>query len=165
MWSDVENVPQWQEQIVQVTRTGPRTSHWTMRAADRTIEWNSEILAAVPGRRLAWRTVDGDVMQAGEVVFEPAPGNRGTLVTLLQEFQIGKLANAIASLVSRNPKQTAIENLRHFKSLAETGEIPRTQGQSHGTRGTVASTKESMYGEHIPTPPGSNSAVHAAGGE
>src|ERR1700743_808344 len=46
MWSDLENIPQWQEQIVSVTRTGDRTSHWTMQAGDQTIEGNSEILAA-----------------------------------------------------------------------------------------------------------------------
>ena len=36
------------------------------------------------------------------------------------------------TIVGRNPKQAVIENLRHFKALAETGEIPRTQGQPHG---------------------------------
>jgi hypothetical protein len=30
-----------------------------------------------------------------------------------------------------------IENLRHFKALAETGEIPRTQGQPHEDRGMI----------------------------
>jgi uncharacterized membrane protein len=160
MWADIENAPQWQEQIVQVTRTGNRTSRWTMRAGDKTIEWNSEILNAEPGRRLAWRALDGDLRQAGEVIFELAPGNRGTLVTLLQEFEIGKLKSALATIGNRNPKQTAIENLRHFKALAETGEIPRTQGQSHGPRGTIAGAKESMYGENIPTPPGQSLAAN-----
>jgi uncharacterized membrane protein len=165
MWSDLENVPQWQEQVVQVNRTGDRTSRWTMRAGDKTIEWNSEILNAEPGRRLTWRTVDGDLCQAGEVIFEPSPGNRGTLVTLLQEFEIGKLKNALATIGSRNPKETAIENLRHFKALAETGEIPRTQGQPHGPRGTIAGAKESMYGEKIPTPPGQARAAQTGSGK
>src|ERR1019366_8416025 len=42
MWRDVENAPRWQEQIVQVTRTGDATSHWTMRSRDKTIEWDSQ---------------------------------------------------------------------------------------------------------------------------
>jgi uncharacterized membrane protein len=163
LWSDLENAPRWQEQLVQVTQTGPRTSHWIMRAGDNTYEWNSEILAAEPGRRLAWRTIDGDLPNAGEVVFEPAPGNRGTLVTLLQEFAIGKLKSAMATVGNRNPKQMATENLRHFKALAETGEIPRVQGQPHGPRGTIAGAKESMYGEKIPTPPGQDRAGRTAG--
>jgi uncharacterized membrane protein len=112
-----------------------------------------------PGRRLAWRSLDGDLHQAGEVVFEPAPGNRGTLVTLLQEFELGKFEKALASIGNRSPKQTAIENLRHFKALMETGEIPRTQGQSHGPRGMIAGAKESMYGEKIPTPLGEGRAA------
>jgi uncharacterized membrane protein len=165
MWSDLENVPQWQEQMVQVTRTGDRTSHWTMRAGDKTIEWSSEIVSAEPGRRIAWRTVDGDLHQAGEVIFESASGNRGTLVTLLQEFEIGKFKSVLATIGNRNPKQAAIENLRHFKALAETGEIPRTQGQPHGPRGTVAGVKESVYGEKIPVPPGESRAAQTGSGK
>jgi uncharacterized membrane protein len=165
MWSDLENIPQWQEQIVSVTRTGDRTSHWTMQAGDKTIEWNSEILAAEPGRRLAWKTIDGDLHQAGEVIFEPAPGYRGTLVTLLQEFEIGKWKSAMATIGNRNPKQGVIENLRHFKALAETGEIPRVQGQPHGPRGLVAGAKESMYGEKIPTPAGQSRAAGTGSGK
>ena len=69
---------------------------------------------------------------------------------------MGKLASAWETLVGRNPKQAVIENLRHFKALAETGEIPRTHGQPHGPRGTIAGIKKSMYGEEIATPPGLN---------
>ncbi|MGB8833299.1 MAG: SRPBCC family protein [Candidatus Sulfotelmatobacter sp.] len=158
MWRDVESAPLWQEQIARVTRTGEKTSHWVMRSRDKendkTIEWNSEILADEPGRRIAWRSVGGDSDNAGEVVFEPSPGRKATLVTVLQEFRMGKLANAWETIVGRNPKQAVIENLRHFKALAETGEIPRTEGQPHGPRGTIAGIKESVYGEKIATPPG-----------
>ena len=69
---------------------------------------------------------------------------------------MGKLANAWETFVGRNPKQAVIENLRHFKVFAETGEIPRTQGQPHGSRGTIANLKGSMYGEKIATPPALN---------
>jgi uncharacterized membrane protein len=136
-----------------------------MQTGDKTLEWNSEILAAEPGRRLAWKTTDGDLYQAGEVMFEPAPGNRGTLVTVLQEFEIGKWKSAVATIGNRNPKHSVVENLRHFKSLAETGEIPRVQGQPHGPRGMVAGAKESLYGEKIPTPPGQSRAAQTGSGK
>ena len=77
----------------------------------------------------------------------PRPGGRGTMVTVLQEFRMGKLASLWETIVGRNPKQAVIENLRHFKALAETGEIPRTQGQPHGPRGIDRGVKKSMYGE------------------
>jgi uncharacterized membrane protein len=167
MWRDVESAPLWQEQIERVTRTGETTSHWVMRSGgkdsggdkgknkdkDRTIEWDSEVLADEPGRRIAWRSIGGESENAGEVIFEPSPSGRGTMVTVLQEFRMGKLASVWETIVGRNPKQAVIENLRHFKALAETGEIPRTEGQPHGPRGKIAGIKRSMYGEEIPTPP------------
>lgn len=165
MWRDVESAPRWQEQIVQATRTGDTTSHWTMRSGDKTIEWSSQILADEPGRRIAWRSVSGDSQNAGEVIFDAAPGGRGTIVTVLQEFRMGKLSSAWETLVGRNPKQAVIENLRHFKALAETGEIPRIEGQPHGPRGTVAGMKRSLYGEKISTPPGNTLEAWAGGGE
>jgi uncharacterized membrane protein len=175
MWRDVESAPLWQEQIEKVTLTGETTSHWVMRTGDtnsadrnsedtnegkdtsnenKTIEWDSELLKDEPGRRIAWRSTGGESDNAGEVVFEPAPGGRGTMVTVLQEFRMGKLSSLWQTIVGRNPKQAVIENLRHFKALAETGEIPRIQGQPHGPRGAVAGVKKSMYGENTATPPG-----------
>lgn len=67
---------------------------------------------------------------------------------------MGKLASAWGTFVGRNPKQAVIENLRHFKARIETGEIPRTDGQPSGPRGTVGKMKKSLYGETIETPPG-----------
>jgi uncharacterized membrane protein len=160
LWRDVEAAPLWQEQIEKVSRTGEATSHWVMRSGakdkgeDKTIEWDSEVLKDEPGRRIAWQSIGGESENAGEVVFEPSPGGKATMVTVLQEFRMGKLASAWETIVGRNPKQAVIENLRHFKALAETGEIPRTQGQPHGPRGTIARIKKSMYGEETSTPPG-----------
>jgi len=154
LWRDLESIPAWQEQITEVRETGPKTSHWTMTTADKTLQWDSEVLADEPGERIAWRSIAGDIDNAGEVVFEPAPAGRGTVVTVLQEFRMGKLASAWETVVGRNPKQAVIENLRHFKALAETGEIPRSQTAPHGDRGTIGGMKRSMYGEKIPTPTG-----------
>ena len=151
-WRDVEAAPTWQEDIQEVVKTGEKTSHWVMRKDDKTIAWDAEILTDEPGKRIAWRSTGGDVDNAGEVVFEPAPTGRGTMVTLLQEFKMGKLASAWETLVGRNPKQGVIENLRHFKALAETGEIPRTEGQPHGPRGIIGGGKEQVYGEKIALP-------------
>ena len=131
-----------QGEIEKVTLTGGTTSHWVMRTGDtnsedtsedkdtkdKTIEWDSEVLMDEPGRRIAWRSIGGESDNAGEVVFEPAPGGRGAMVTVLQEFRMGKLSSLWETIVGRNPKQAVIENLRHFKALAETGEIPQGPG-------------------------------------
>ena len=156
MWRNVEAAPAWQEQVTQVVSTGERTSHWVMVSDGKNIEWDSEVLADEPGKRITWRSIGGDSDNAGEVIFEDAPGGRGTMVTVLQEFRMGKLASAWETFVGRNPKQAVIESLRHFKALAETGEIPRIQGQPHEDRGMIGKMKATTYGETIPTPRGSN---------
>jgi uncharacterized membrane protein len=153
-WRNVELAPSWQEGIVDVRRTGETTSHWSMKFGGKTIEWDSEVLADEPSKRIAWRSIGGESENAGEVIFEPAPSGKGTIATVLQEFKMGKIASAWETFVGRNPKQAVIENLRHFKALAETGEIPRIEIQPHGPRGTIGDMKKSLYGEKVATPPG-----------
>jgi uncharacterized membrane protein len=157
LWHDFPKASQWMEQIQSVTVTGPKTTHWVMLLGDKPVEWDAEVLADEPGKRITWRSIPGSgggmVDQAGEVVFTPAPGGRGTIVTVLQEFRMTKLANAAAAAKGREPKQKVKEDLRHFKQLAEAGELPRVAGQPHGKRGVVGSMKEFMYGETVPTPP------------
>jgi len=158
LWRNVELAPLWQEQIDEVVVTGETTSRWTMRSGDTVITWDSEILADEPGKRIAWRSIGGESENAGEVIFEEAPGARGTYVIVLQEFRMSSLTSAWETLVGRNPKQAVIENLRHFKALAEAGEIPRSQEAPHGKRGLIARFKRSTYGENIATPPGTKVA-------
>lgn len=158
IWHRIEDAPRWQEQVEKVTRTGEKTSHWVMRTDKATIEWDAEVMADEPGKRIAWRSIGGDLQEAGEVVFEPAPGGRGTFVTVLQEFELGKLASVAETLTGRNPKQAVVENLRHFKALAEAGEIPRNQGPPHGPRGLVGKMKASLYAETVKTPPSQRQA-------
>jgi uncharacterized membrane protein len=161
LWRDVEKAPLWQEQIAEVRRTGDKTSHWVMRSGDKNVEWDSEIQNDEPGKRITWRSIGGELENAGEVVFEKAPGGRGTMVTELQEFRMGKLESAWKTLVDRNPKQGIRESLRNFKALAETGEIPRIEPQPHGERGTMGELKKSLYGEKIPVPPGTKERMSA----
>lgn len=154
LWRNHAAAPLWQEQIKEVRVTGDKTSHWVMEVNGSTIEWDAEVMADEPGRRIAWRSTGGDSQNAGEVVFEKAAGGRGTYVMVLQEFGQGKGKTMTDTIVNRNPKQSVIENLRHFKAFVETGEIPRIEGQPHGPRGAVGTVKASVYGEHIATPPG-----------
>ncbi|HTF62696.1 MAG TPA: SRPBCC family protein [Edaphobacter sp.] len=78
IWRNVEAAPSWQEQITQVVSTGDKTSHWVMESDGKTIEGDSEVLADEPGKRIAWRSIGGESDNAGEVIFEDAPGDRGT---------------------------------------------------------------------------------------
>jgi uncharacterized membrane protein len=160
LWSDLESIPLWQENVVLVTRLNDRVSHWVMGDPDDAdgtrIEFDSEQTETVSGKKIAWRSISEKVKQSGVVTFEEVA--RGTRVTLVQTGKIpaGSLGNAIAATVKRGPRQIVTEDLRHFKQFAETGEIPTVKGQPHGDRGVSGTIKQWMYGENNPTPPGSS---------
>jgi len=86
---------------------------------------------------IAWRSLPGSEIDVeGSVEFRPAPGNRGTLVTASVRYlpPAGKLGNIVAKLFGKDPNFLMRQDLRRFKALVETGEIPTTIGQTHGPR-------------------------------
>jgi len=151
MWHAVENSPKWMESIRGVTITGDKTSHWVMGLpSGRQLEWDAEWTEEDPGKRLAWRSIgDTPVPSAGQIAFEPAVSGRGTVVRVNQEFLLpgGKVAAALGGLFSRTPGGFVRENLRHFKQLAEAGEVATTRGQPHGTRGMATPLQQAVTGD------------------
>ena len=164
LWSDVSSIPLWQEFVVSVRPLSENTSHWVMGNPEdpdgKRIEFDSEVYESTPGSRIAWRSISGDIEQTGEVNFTPVQKGdfSGTRVTLLQTVKVpgGVVGNALAAAAKRSPQQTVVENLRHFKQLVETGEIPSVKGQPHGPRGATGAVKEWALGETNPTPPGTS---------
>ena len=162
LWHDVESIPRWQEYVVSVKNLGGGLSHWVMgNPEDKNgarIEFDSQLERDEPGKRIGWKSVTKGVEQEGVVTFEPAENGRGTITTLIQKQRVpgGAIGNAVVSTVKRGPKQIVIEDLRHFKEMAEAGEIPSVAGQPHGPRGVSGGIKEWMLGESNPTPPGSS---------
>jgi uncharacterized membrane protein len=162
LWRNVSTIPRWQEFVVSVTPVSDRVSHWVMGnpedASGKRIEFDSQITEEVPGKKIAWQSVSEGIDQSGVVTFEPLTNGRGTLVTLVQNVKVpgGSFGNAVAAVAMRSPRQVVIENLRHFKQMAEAGEIPTVKGQPHGPRGLSGKVKEWMYGETNPTPPGTS---------
>jgi uncharacterized membrane protein len=65
-----------------------------------------------------------------------APGGRGTEVHVVLRYDppAGPVGAAVAKLLGEDPAGAIEEDLRHFKQVMETGEIPTTQGQPTGNR-------------------------------
>ncbi len=167
LWRDVSNAPQFQEYVISVEPKSETRSTWTFGNPEDPksprLSYDTEVYEDLPGEKIAWRSVDTKFEENGEVRFEEAPGGRGTVVTL-QENQLvpgGRLSIAAAALSKRTPRQIVIEDLRHFKELAESGEIPTVVANSHGPRGFSGSIKARLYGENNPTPPGTSNLPHA----
>jgi uncharacterized membrane protein len=165
LWRDLAWIPRWQEYVLSVTPQPNGTTHWVMGNPDdphapRT-EFDSQIVEDISGEKISWRSLTPEIEQTGAVTFTPTPSGRGTLVTLTQTVRssFAGLSNNIVGIGKRSPRQLVTENLRHFKQLAETGEIPSVQGQPHGPRGTVGGIKSWLSGEHNPSPIGTSDAA------
>lgn len=162
MWRDVTNAPKFQEYVVSVKPVSETRSTWTFGDPEdspaKHISYDTEVFEDIPGERISWRSVDSKLQEQGTVLFSDAPEGRGTRVLLMEEITVpgGRLSIAAAALSRRTPRQIVIEDLRHFKELAESGEIPTVVGNSHGPRGFTGSIKLRMYGENNPTPPGTS---------
>lgn len=138
LWSDFRRFPEFMAHLERVELIDERRSHWIARApAGLRIEWDAELLDRDPDRSIAWRSLPGgSVRHAGVVRFEPAPGGRGTIVRLRMQVRPpgGELGARLAGLFGESPEQSSREDLRRFKRLIETGEVPTTRGQPHGRR-------------------------------
>ena len=64
----------------------------TEERARRAVQLKDKILLKdEPGRRIVWQSSGSAFDKGGGVIFEEGPNGRGTLVTVLQQFRIGKV--------------------------------------------------------------------------
>ena len=146
-WHNFENLPRFMKHLKSVTTQG-RNSHWVANGPmGIPIEWDAELLDEKPGEYLIWRSLPGSaISNRGSVEFRPAPNGSGTEVTVALMYRNpgGKVGRAFAKLFGREPEQTVREDLRRFKSLIETGEIPTVVGQSSGRRSAIIKAMHAM---------------------
>jgi uncharacterized membrane protein len=133
LWLAPQTIPQIMEGFATVHATGQGRMRWEVTMPlGRAFEWKSETVQE-PGRGVGWRSLpDAAIPNEGSVRFEPAPNDRGTVVTLHIRLDPpgGILRGGVLNFFGRTPlKLVADGALRRFKSLVETGEIPTTERQ------------------------------------
>lgn len=151
-WRDFENFPRFMHHLQSVKRLDDRRSQWTaLGPANSPVEWTAEIVAERDNEIIAWRSLEGSQIQVdGSVEFRAATGGRGTIVdaTILYRPPAGALGSAFAKLFGKDPTFLIEQDLRRFKALLETGEIPTTAGQSNGPRSAVAGIAAAIDPDH-----------------
>jgi uncharacterized membrane protein len=124
------------EHLESVEVLDERRSRWRAKGpAGRHVEWEAVIHNEVPNELIAWKsTEDADVPNAGSVRFREVPGGRGTEVRVLLEYEppAGRVGVAVARLFGEEPGIQVREDLRRFKQLVETGELPVSEIPGQG---------------------------------
>lgn len=128
-WRSLENLPLFMQHLQSVKEITNTRSHWAAQVPKGlgTIEWDADIVRDEEGEVLSWKSVPGAMVDnAGEVVFKEAPGNRGTELHAVISYippagDVGKLA---AKLLNNAFERLIREDMRRFKRMIETGELP-----------------------------------------
>jgi uncharacterized membrane protein len=141
-WRNFENLPRFMRHLDSVQVTGDKQSRWVAIGPMGThISWNAEITNERENELIAWRSLPGsDLTVDGLVEFKAAPVDRGTLISSAVRYMppAGQLGATAAKLLGKDPSFLMQQDLRRFKALIETGEIPTIDGQTHGPRSMVS---------------------------
>lgn len=155
-WKEPENLPRFMPHLKSVRATSEHRAQWTLAAPfDTEIRWTVETTEDIPNARIAWRSVaDSMVAMQGHVEFKARPNGRGTLVTAVVAYDppADEFGQAVAIVLGKNPQFLLREDLRRFKALIEAGEVPTTEGQSHGPRGVSGRAYRIMLREPQESP-------------
>jgi uncharacterized membrane protein len=140
-WRDFENLPKFMSRLddVQVARDGHLT--WTVVSGGSRLSWDTYIVNDRQDERIEWSSMpESPVSMDGSVQFRSAPANRGTIVELSTRFQAPAMGarRMLGQFLGKFPSFLMRNDLRRFKALIETGEIPTIEGQTHGPRSITA---------------------------
>jgi uncharacterized membrane protein len=127
-WRKFERFPEFMDNVREIRRIDEARSEWIIEApAGATVSVKTRIVEDVAGKTIAWVSEpDSQIEHEGRVEFADAPPGRGTYVRLLLRYTppAGELGRLVAKVMQREPNVQARRDLRRFKQLMETGEIP-----------------------------------------
>ncbi len=127
VWRHPENLPRFMRSVKAVREIDDTHSHWVVEgAAGKTVEWNAEISEDRPNQLIAWRSIEGaEVEMCASVRFEPATGNRGTLMRVEFDYQppSGLFGTFVGMFLGKVPEHRVATDLHRFKRFMETGTI------------------------------------------
>lgn len=130
-WAAYETLPRFSDGVINVERRGEDVTHWTVNIAGVTREFDAQVLERIPGRRLAWRSIDGP-SHAGALEFE-ALDDHTTRVTARMDLAPEGFAETAADKLGVINIRVR-RDLQQFKQYMEDGggQAPQTwQDQWH----------------------------------
>jgi uncharacterized membrane protein len=135
-WRNLENLPTFMNHLELVAEREQGISHWVARGpAGMKVEWDARIINEIDNKLIGWQSLEGSMVStAGSVNFRETPRGTDVRVHLQYNPPAGKLGAAIAWMFGEEPGLQVREDLRRFKQLIETGEIPTIEGQPFGGR-------------------------------
>jgi len=121
LWADEENYPYWMHDIKSVEYMGGHTSYWTMREGPENtlLNWDTKTTLFEENKRIAWRSIGGDIETSGQVTFTPLSHDEVEITyTLHYALPPNLLPHVVEELFS-DPGDRLRRDLQNFKAYAE----------------------------------------------
>jgi uncharacterized membrane protein len=147
-WRKLENLPLFMKHLEEVTEEDSVNSTWKARIPGGvgTVTWKALITEDRPQELLTWASQPGSTIDnAGEVRFTDAPAGRGTEIKVHMTYRLpaGDVGSIAGKLFNPLVEKMMKDDLRRFKSLLETGEIPSPGSQAGVYTSSASASEES----------------------
>ena len=129
-WTQFESFPHFLTFVQSVDQISDTRTHWKVKIAGVTREFDAEITEQHPDERVAWKSLGGDVQHAGVVTFHRLSqmSSRATVQLDWEADGIVEKAGALFGVDRASVKS----DLKHFKQFIEA-----KGGETGAWRGTV----------------------------
>lgn len=115
-WTQFEDFPRFMGGVERIDQLDERRTHWVMKIAGVSREFDAEVLVQRPDQGVSWRSTDGPT-HAGRVTFVPL-GDTRTEVTLAMDWQPDGLVEKAGDALGLVEGQ-AKKDLQGFKEFIE----------------------------------------------
>jgi uncharacterized membrane protein len=118
-WNDPENFPRFMSHVREVKRIGPDRTHWVVAGpGGAPVEWDAVVTRRLTNEEIAWRTVEGSLVEhEGSVRFGPA-GSGSTELDVRMTYRpaAGALGQGLAAILGRDPARMIGDDLSRLGS-------------------------------------------------
>ena len=119
-WLDFTNHPRFMEHITTVSPQDAETAHWVMDGPLNTkLEWTTKTTRLEPNKRIAWKTIEGDLKSSGQVTFNSLPRGQTEVTVTAQTIPPDDLIDKVSLVLFENEGVQLERDLRRFKALIE----------------------------------------------
>jgi len=136
LWRDPTSFPDFMPGVRSVEARGDHW-HWQVEGPGAPVDFDTEIVEDIPGERLAWKSVGGQVATSGAVRFDDRDGATDVEYAMEYEPPAGKAGEIVAKLFA-DPEDSVQRSLDAFKQIVEHDARPRSDARTEVDAGEAS---------------------------
>ena len=117
-WTQFEEFPKFMEGIQSVQQLDDTHVKWVAEIRGKSRQWTTEITEQQPDKKVAWKTIDGELKNDGVVSFEQIAGDQ-TRVNVQMDVESESTVENVAANLLGVVKRQVRGDLERFKQLIE----------------------------------------------